>query len=100
MRFTTSALAFAVASALAASVAAQTTPARPAITRTVIVATKLPTVTDVPLYFRVGGCHPCAGRVKQRLGGQRHPLSDLGIDQSLHRRRNQNAQHRRGVLHS
>src|SRR5271154_868991 len=55
MRFTTSALAFAVASALAASVAAQTTPAPPAITRTVIAATKLPTVTDVPLYFRVVG---------------------------------------------
>ena len=32
--------------------AAQTTPAPPAITRTVVAATKLPTVTDVPLHFK------------------------------------------------
>ena len=38
--------------ALTASAAAQTTPAPPAITRTVVAATKLPTVTDVPLYFK------------------------------------------------
>ena len=38
--------------ALAASATAQTTPAPPAITRTVVAATKLPTVTDVPLHFR------------------------------------------------
>src|ERR1700674_5800706 len=38
--------------ALAASATAQTTPAPSAITRTVIAATKLPTVTDVPLYFK------------------------------------------------
>jgi quercetin dioxygenase-like cupin family protein len=38
--------------ALGASAAAQTTPAPPAITRTVIAATKLSTVTDVPLYFK------------------------------------------------
>ena len=35
-----------------ASAAAQTTPAPPAITRTVVAATKLPTVTDVPLNFK------------------------------------------------
>jgi quercetin dioxygenase-like cupin family protein len=40
------------AMALGGSAAAQTTPAPPAITRTVIAATKLPTVTDVPLYFK------------------------------------------------
>jgi quercetin dioxygenase-like cupin family protein len=40
------------AMALGASAAAQTTPAPPAITRTVIAATKLSTVTDVPLYFK------------------------------------------------
>ena len=40
------------AMALAGSAAAQTPPAPPAITRTVVAATKLPTVTDVPLYFR------------------------------------------------
>src|SRR6202158_1793726 len=32
--------------------AAQTAPAPPAITRTVVAATKLPTVTDVPLHFK------------------------------------------------
>ena len=40
------------AMALGASAVAQSTPAPPAITRTVIVATKLSTVTDVPLYFK------------------------------------------------
>src|SRR2546423_13827180 len=40
---------------LAVSASAQTTPAPSAITRTVIAATKLPTVTDVPLYFRAVG---------------------------------------------
>ena len=38
--------------ALATSVVAQSTPPPAAITRTVIAATKLPTVTEVPLYFR------------------------------------------------
>src|ERR1700724_919036 len=38
--------------ALAASATAQTTPAPSAITRTAVAATKLPTVTDVPLHFR------------------------------------------------
>src|ERR1700686_1826035 len=38
--------------ALPASGTAQTPPAPPAITRTVVAATKLPTVTDVPLHFK------------------------------------------------
>ena len=38
--------------ALSTSVAAQPTPPPAAITRTVIATTKLPTVTDAPLYFR------------------------------------------------
>ena len=38
--------------ALPASGAAQITPAPPAITRTVVAATKLPTVTNVPLHFK------------------------------------------------
>jgi quercetin dioxygenase-like cupin family protein len=41
--------------ALATAAAAQSTPTPAAITRTVIAATKLPTVTDVPLYFRAVG---------------------------------------------
>ena len=40
------------ATALANSVAAQSPPTPAAITRTVVAATKLPTVTEVPLYFR------------------------------------------------
>jgi quercetin dioxygenase-like cupin family protein len=52
MRFGTTGIAMLGAMALAASSAAQTTPAPPAITRTVVAATKLPSVTDVPLYFK------------------------------------------------
>src|ERR1019366_4041389 len=37
---------------LPAAGTAQTTPAPPAITRTMIAATKLPTVTEVPLHFK------------------------------------------------
>src|ERR1700694_4019521 len=51
MQFRTTGLLLLGAMALPASGAAQTTPAPPAITRTVVVATKLPTVTDVPLHF-------------------------------------------------
>jgi quercetin dioxygenase-like cupin family protein len=40
------------AMALGAPAAAQPAPAPPAITRTVVAATKLATVTDVPLYFK------------------------------------------------
>src|SRR5271169_3460588 len=52
MQFRTAAVLLLGAMALPASGTAQTTPAPPAITRTVIAATKLPTVTDVPLHFK------------------------------------------------
>src|ERR1700716_2190361 len=52
MRFRTTGLLLLGAMALPTSGAAQTTPAPPAITRTVVAATKLPTVADVPLYFK------------------------------------------------
>jgi quercetin dioxygenase-like cupin family protein len=52
MRLRTTGILLFGALALGASAAAQTTPAPPPITRTVVAATKLPTVTDVPLYFR------------------------------------------------
>jgi quercetin dioxygenase-like cupin family protein len=52
MQFRTTELLLLAAMALPASGTAQTTPAPPAITRTVVAATKLPTVTDVPLYFK------------------------------------------------
>jgi quercetin dioxygenase-like cupin family protein len=52
MQFRTTGLLLLGAMALPASGIAQTTPAPPAITRTVVAATKLPTVTDVPLHFK------------------------------------------------
>jgi len=52
MQFRTVGLLLLGAMSLGAPAAAQTTPAPPAITRTVIAATKLSTVTDVPLYFK------------------------------------------------
>ena len=52
MQFRTTGLLLLGALALPAAGAAQTTPAPPAITRTVIAATKLPTVTDRPLHFK------------------------------------------------
>ena len=52
MKFRTIGLLLLGAMALPAAGTAQITPAPPAITRTVIAATKLPTVTEVPLHFK------------------------------------------------
>jgi quercetin dioxygenase-like cupin family protein len=52
MQFRTTGLLLLGVTALPAAGAAQTTPAAPAITRTVVAATKLPTVTDGPLHFK------------------------------------------------
>ncbi|SED03245.1 Cupin domain-containing protein [Rhizobiales bacterium GAS191] len=52
MRLWTTAILSLGAMALAATAAAQTTPAPSAITRTAIAAAKLPSATDVPLHFR------------------------------------------------
>ena len=52
MQFRTGGLLLLGALVLPASGTAQTTPAPPAITRTVVAATKLPSVTDVPLHFQ------------------------------------------------
>jgi hypothetical protein len=52
MLFRTTGLLLLGAMALPASETAQTIPAPPAITRTVLAATRLPTVTDVPLHFK------------------------------------------------
>ena len=52
MLFRTTGLLLLGAMALPASGTAQTTAAPPAITRTVVAATKLPTVTDAPLHFK------------------------------------------------
>src|SRR5258706_11158152 len=52
MQLRTTGLMLLGAMALPASGAAQTTPAPPVITRTVVAATKLPIVADVPLHFK------------------------------------------------
>src|ERR1700730_3626701 len=52
MQFRTTGLLLLDAMALPAPGTAQTNPAPPPITRTVVAATKLPTVTDVPLHFK------------------------------------------------
>src|SRR6266571_8848934 len=52
MQFRTTGLLLLGAMALPTSGAAQTAPAPSAITRTVVAAAKLPTVTDVPLHFK------------------------------------------------
>ncbi|SHH43125.1 cupin domain-containing protein [Bradyrhizobium erythrophlei] len=52
MQFRTTGLWLLGVMELPAPATAQTTPAPPAITRTVVAATKLPTVTDVPLHFK------------------------------------------------
>ncbi len=52
MQFRTTGLLLLGALALPAAGAAQTSQAPPVITRTLVAATKLPTVTDVPLYFK------------------------------------------------
>jgi mannose-6-phosphate isomerase-like protein (cupin superfamily) len=53
MQFRTTGFLLLGAMALPASGAAQTAPAPPAITRTVVAATKLPNLIDVPLHFKV-----------------------------------------------
>src|ERR1700693_5594833 len=52
MQFRTTGLWLLGAMVLPAPATAQTIPAPPAITRTLVAATKLPTVTDVPLHFK------------------------------------------------
>ena len=71
------------AMALGASAAAQTTPTPPAITRTVIAATKLSTVTDVPLYFKAVSVTLPSGE-----------KSSLGARQGNYANRHTFAQHR------
>ena len=80
MQFRTIGLLLLGAMALPAAGTAQTTAAPPAITRTVIAATKLPTVTEVPLHFKAVSITLQPDDEERRLGGQRHPLPDVRID--------------------
>src|SRR5436190_14539725 len=60
------------ATALALSASAQTTPTAPAITRTIVAATKLPSVVETPLYFK-------AMRVTLQPGGKSSLSAANGI---------------------
>ena len=91
MRLPTTGILLLGAVALATSASAQTPPAPSAITRTVIAAAKLPTVTEVPLHFRAVAVNR---REEQRLTRQQHPLSALRIDSNLGWRRDQNSKGR------
>ncbi|MDH2399032.1 cupin domain-containing protein [Bradyrhizobium sp. SSUT18] len=92
MQFRTTGLLLLGAMALPASGAAQTTPAGPAIARAVVAATKLPTVIDVPLHFKVvsitlqpdeksavsaadGILYQVSGSTEVSLGGEAKTLS-------------------------
>ena len=61
-----------VATALVLSASAQTTPTSPAITRTIVAATKLPSVVETPLYFK-------ATRVTLQPGGKSSLSAGNGI---------------------
>src|SRR5712664_1212155 len=97
MQFRTTGLLLLGAMALPVSGTAQTTPAPPAITRTVVAATKLPTVTDVPLHFKAvsitlqpdekSGVSAANGILYQISGS-----TEVALD-------GQNAQRRRGAVH-
>ena len=93
MQFRTTELLLLGVMALPASGAAQTAPAPPAITRTVVAATKLPTVTDVPLHFKAvrttlqpnekrgispanGILYQMSGSIEVLLGGEARMLND------------------------
>jgi quercetin dioxygenase-like cupin family protein len=92
MQFRTTGLLLLGAMALPAPGTAQTTPAPPAITRTVVAATKLSTVTDVPLHFKAvsvtlqpdgksdvsaanGILHQMSGSTEVSLGGKAKMLN-------------------------
>src|SRR5215475_14362697 len=62
MRFQASGMFLVGAMAIAGVAAAQDAPSPPATVRTVIAATKLPTVTDVPLHFSVASVEIAPGR--------------------------------------
>jgi quercetin dioxygenase-like cupin family protein len=68
----TTAMALLAITALALSASAQTAPPAPAITRTVVAATKLPSVVETPLYFK-------AMRVMLQPGGNSSLAAANGI---------------------
>src|SRR5438067_6321001 len=72
VRIMTLGTALLTATALALSASAQNTPTAPAITRTVVAATKLPSVVETPLHFK-------AMRVTLQPGGRSSLSAASGI---------------------
>jgi quercetin dioxygenase-like cupin family protein len=72
VRIMTMGAALLAATALVLSASAQTTPTAPAITRTIVAATKLPSVVETPLYFK-------AMRVTLQPGGLSSLSAATGI---------------------
>src|SRR5229473_8335533 len=98
MQFRTTGLLLLGAMALPASGAAQTTPA-PVITRTVVAATKLPIVADVPLHFKAVSIILQPDK-KSRVSAANGILYQMsGSTEGRARWRDQNAQRRRGTVH-
>ena len=79
MRLLTAGLALLITMTAAHFAAAQTPPA-PAATRIVVAATKLPTVTDVPLHFRLVRVTLSPGERSSPSGNNRGPLPSRGIN--------------------
>src|SRR5580704_8554146 len=99
MHFRTTGILLLGAMALPTPGTAQTTPAPPAITRTVVAATKLPTVTDVPLHFKAVSVtlQPDEKSDVSAANGILYQMS--GSDRGLARWQGQNAQRRRGPVY-
>src|ERR1700751_4856091 len=74
VRIMTLGTALLTATALALSASAQSTPTAPAITRTIVAATKLPSVVETPLHFK-------AMRVALQPG-EIGPLTDITLVQA------------------
>src|SRR5713226_10577633 len=98
MQFRTTGLLLLGAMALPASGAALTTPAPPVITRTVVAATKLPIVADVPLHFKAVSIILQPDK-KSRVSAANGILYQMsGSTEGRARWRDQNAQRRRGLF--
>ena len=99
MRIMTTGITLFAATALALSASAQTTPTAPQITRTIVAATKLPSVVETPLYFkatRTVTLQPGAKSNSSAANGILYQLS--GSTGHLARRRKQGARRRRGIV--
>ena len=84
---------------LAASAAAQTPQAPAAVLRTVVAATKLPTVSDVPLYFKAVSVTLPPGENSGVSAAHSILYQTSGSTEVSARWRGQDAEQRRGAVH-